>query len=168
MLHQHPAGVQPEHIQIWAFSNKPHQSDSFIALCQVQPPQHATPAPDQQRRSKLCRKPHLNFIWAAHLLSLTVTEKTWFQSAPVPPSIHLKEWRGRIYSNSRKGRRTKKVLLWGIVMYCAGWMRNLAVWYHVFLPHFISFCFSKSGPVLCENSPFFAFFVVDTSCTESV
>lgn len=87
----------------------PDQSDSFITLCQAQPPQHDMPAPDQPHRSKLCRKTHLNSIWAAHLLSLTVTEepKTWFQSAPVTPSIDLGRWHGRIYPNSRKERRTE-------------------------------------------------------------
>lgn len=88
----------------------PHQSDSVITLCQEQPPQHNTPAPDQQPRSELCREPHLNFLWALHLPSLTLTEKpkTWFQNARVTHGIDPGGGRrGRIYRNSRKGRCTE-------------------------------------------------------------
>lgn len=88
----------------------PHQSDSVITLCQEQPPQHNTPAPDQQPRSELCREPHLNFLWALQLPSLTLTEKpkTWFQNARVTHGIDPEGGRrGRIYRNSRKGRCTE-------------------------------------------------------------
>lgn len=109
------AAQKPSRGPTWAHSDlgllkqTPIKVILLLPSVKCNPPQHDMPAPDQQHRSKLCRKPHLNFIWAAHLLSLTVTEKpkTWFQSTPVTRSIDLEEWLGRIYPNSRKGRRTE-------------------------------------------------------------
>ena len=41
-----------------------------------------------------------------------------------------------------EAQKHSKGLTLGKVTYCAGSMGNLAVWKHVFLPHFISFHFT--------------------------